>query len=48
MADEEFTPRRPDYKGDNIAVWENKKGDQEWLTVKIEGMEKALVAFKLN
>ncbi|MDD5238841.1 MAG: hypothetical protein PHH61_00055 [Candidatus Nanoarchaeia archaeon] len=46
MEEEEFVPRKPDYKGDDVAVWINRKGAQEWLTVKVDGMEKALVAFK--
>ena len=44
--EEEFTPRKPDYKGEGVVAWLNKKGSQEWLTIQIEGEEKKLVAFK--
>lgn len=43
---EEFIPRKPDYKGDDCVVWHNKKGDTEWLSIKIESLEKTLVAYK--
>jgi hypothetical protein len=43
---EEFKARKPDYKGEGVAVWLNKKEDREWLSIKAEGLDGTLVAFK--
>ena len=46
MSDENFKPRRPDYKGEGIAVWKNHTKERKiYLTIKILGNIK-LNAFK--
>ena len=37
---------RPDYSGKGVAVWLNENDKYIWLTIKIDGQEKKLVAFK--
>ena len=39
-------PRRPDYRGKNVAVWMNENSEHKWLTIKIDGMNEKFVAFE--
>lgn len=40
------SPRRPDFRGKNVAVWANENADRRWLTIKIDGMDEKFVAFE--
>ena len=39
-------PRRPDYRGKNVAVWLNENNEHKWLTIVIEGIDEKFVAFE--
>ncbi len=43
---EDFKARRPDYRGEGVAVWLNKKEGREWLSIKVDGLDSTVVAFK--
>ena len=43
---EEFKGRKPDYKGNGVAVWLNKKPGKEWLSIRVDDIDQTLVAFK--
>jgi len=39
-------PRRPDYRGDGIAVWLNQSKGYKYLSVVIDELKKRFVAFE--
>jgi hypothetical protein len=39
-------PRRPDYRGRNVAVWQNENDKHKWLSIRIEGMDEKFIAFE--
>jgi hypothetical protein len=43
---EKFIGRRPDFRGKEVAVWQNARDGKEWLTISVRGSNKKLVAFR--
>lgn len=44
-AEERPAKRRPDWKGDGVAVWINQKGNKSYMSIKVAG-HNILYAFK--
>lgn len=45
---EEFKARKPDFRGTGVVVWENHKAEKHWLSIKVDGLDETLVAFKME
>jgi hypothetical protein len=43
---QQFVPRKPDYRGNKVAVWLNERKGYRWLRIKIAGIDKDFAAFE--